>query len=538
MTRILVSKSYLITILLIAILFFHFLNNLLWLRIDNSVLRVCDGGWQMIEAIKFQVLSKRILNSGFSFLMEAQQLLYLFRAWPLTNWPSFIYFLSSLINPNHFSFFRTRLYINFIFYFLLIVSTYFLGKKCFNQRVGLKAAFLVSFYPAIYAFSRQFGLDFPLTSLTALCLCLLVYSENFSKRNYSLLFGLSLGIATLVKLQIMFFILTPLLYSIFKMFSKENKEELKSFANLILSFLFAYFLFSLYWGVKLKATFINFYEHAFFLYPFYKGEIVGANENMKIPIFSLRNITFYLRVLINHSSLCLFVLFTFALIFFLLNKKNKWHNFFFLSLLISYFILTFISVKWSRYALPILIFMAIISAWWLDNLKFKYLRIIISTGLVFYCIRVYLLSSWMVYDYFPIPDQFIQPRISDIGMFDAFYPHSQPPDPHNYIEELKRKGVISHIENKLKNGSIIKIKFGGDSVENPILFLYLYFQDYILNKKIYIQRDQDLDFRDADYVAMRERDLFIKEELLKDYRILSKIGEFVFLTKNEKGSLI
>ena len=524
------KKQYLIRILLLGILLFHFLNNFLWLRISNNIIQEgCDGMGHMIEAIRFQLAVKEIFHSHSLFLEKIAQVFSIFRTWPTQNWPPFIYFLSSLIEPNYFSFFHVRLYVNFIFYSLLILSTYFLGKKCFNWKIGLIAAFLVSFYPAIYAFSRQFGTDFPITSLTALCICLLVYSENFSKRTYCLLFGLSLGVATLVKLQIVFFLLAPLLYSIFKMLSKESKEKSKAFLNFFLSLSFAYLLFSLYWGIKLKSMFANFYEHAFSLYPFYKGKIVPTLGEAT-PIFSLKNITFYLKGLLYHSSLYLFALFAFAFIIFFLNKNNKWRGFFFSSFAVPYFILTFISVKWVRYELPLLIFMAIISAWLVDNLKFRFFKIIILGMIIFYSTGIYFLSSWRI-------DKNYYPRFCQS-------PYSCPPDSNDFIEVLKKKGIISCIENRLGKNDIIRIRHIGGNSLCIVGHLYLFFQSYILANKIDINRAVDFSsidnvdyiiaqlYRDnTDYIDSENGKLLYKKELFKKFRLLSEIKGIIFLEK-------
>jgi len=465
-------KKYIVIILLTAILTFHFLNNFIWLKKDNSISGV-DAYWHFIEIIKFQLAFRRIFHSSLPFFGKIAQLFSTFKRWPTMNWPPFYYLVSSLINPGHFYMLRLRLYANFIFYFILVLSTYFFGKKCFNRRVGLLASFLVSFYPSICAFSRQCGLDFPLTGLTALCVCLLVYSEDFSKINYSLLFGLSLGISTLVKLQVIFFLSAPLVYSIIRIFSKERKEKPRSLLNLILGLILAWLLFSLYWGFKLKDMIMDFYNQAFFLYPLYSGRqhVFGTQG---VPIFSLKNFTFYPAYLPYLSSLYLFGLFILGLIMFL-RGQNRLKAFFLSSLLVPCFILTFISVKWGRYEMPLLIFTAIISAWAVDNLESKYLKRIVTVGLLFYCVGMCLSSSWGWagnYNFSLLQDIWTQPPYR--------------PEPYDYIEEMRKEGVIVPIEDDLVRGKEVRIWFRGH-VEELIGSLYLFFQDYIFDDKIAIK---------------------------------------------------
>lgn len=515
---------------MLGIILFHFFNNFIWLKKDNLIYGP-DSSWHLIEVIKFHLAFKTILHSQASFFSKTEQLIHAFSNWQSFNWPPLIYFLSVLINPREVHPFYLRMYLNFIFYILLILSTFFLGKKCFNQRVGLIAAFLISFYPAVCAFSRHFGLDFPLLCLTTACVCLLVYSENFSKSGYSLLFGLSMGIATLVKLQVMFFLLVPLLYAILGIFREKNSKKLNTFSNFTLSFTAAFILFYLYWGNKLGFIFLNFCEHAFSLYPFYTGKITPA-LGTSIPIFSLRNITFYLESLLFHASLFPFILFIFALMAFLISK-NKWRFFFLLSLLIPYTIITFISVKWTRYALPLLVFMALISAWLIDSVRSRYLKAVILCALVFYCMRLVLLNSWSINNYVPVLYYFLKPTIKD-----AIFPGLYPPDSYDYTGELKRCGIIPYLEQELRDGKKIEIEFSGDNVEATMALLYLYFQDAIFNNRLDIRNRMNLDFQDADYIVMRDSDLLNKKELLKNYRILSRVKERVFLVKNEKDPLI
>lgn len=329
----------------------------------------------------------------------------------------------------------------------------------------------------------------------------------------------------------MFFLLVPLIYALSGIFREKNSEKLNAFSNFILSFTAASILFYLYWGNKLGFIFSNFYEHIFSLYPFYTDKITPALGTL-IPIFSLRNITFYLESLLFHASLFPFILFICALAAFLISK-NKWRFFFLLSLLIPYFIITFISVKWTRYALPLLLFMALISAWFIDSLKLRYLKPVILCVLVFYCMRLNLLNSWSINNYAPVPYHFLKPTIKD-----AIFPGLYPPDAHDYTAELKKDGVIPHIEQGLREGKTIRIEFGGDNVEHAIVLLYIYFQEAIFNNRIDIQKRPKLDFQGADYIVMQDSDFLNKKELLKNYRILSRVRERVFLIKNEKDSLI
>jgi hypothetical protein len=517
------NKKYWVMIILSGILLFHFLNNFIWLERDNYIYGA-DSRWHLIEAVKFHIKFTNIQHSQASFFEKTEQLIQTFRHWQAApNWPPLIYLLSASISPKEIHPFDLRLYINFIFYILLVLSTYFLGKKCFNRRAGLIAAFLVSFYPAVCADARQFGLDFPLLCVTAACICLLVHSENFSKRGYSLLFGLSLGMGMLVKLQIMFFLLVPLLYATVGIFRPKKGEILIRFSNFILSAIIAFGLFYLYWGDKIGDMLASFYDHVFLLYPFYtkNAQLIQPES---IPIFSWGSITYYLRGLLFQVSFPSFILFAGALGVFLFSK-NKWRNFFLLSLLVPYLIFSFISIKWVRYVLPLLPFIAIISGWLIDSIRLNYIRIPILCLLIFHSMGFYLLQSWMHTRFGSVLVFFSKFRTQDT-CFSKLY----PPDSFDYTGELKKAGIIPHIEQGLRVGKTMRVAFDGDNVEDAIVLLYFYFQDAILNGKITIQDKKSAGFQDADLIVTNP-EFLNKKDLLKNHKILYEKKRCVFLIR-------
>jgi Dolichyl-phosphate-mannose-protein mannosyltransferase len=517
------NKKLWVVMILAGILLFHFINNFIWFKKDNFV-TTTDANWHVIEALKFHIAYNKILHSHESLLEKTVEVIQTFRYWPTTNWPPMVYFLSAIICPQKMHLFFLRMYVNFIFYIVLVLSAYFLGKKCFNRGAGLIAAFLISFYPAVFALSRQFGLDFPLLCSTAVCLCFLLYSENFSKRGYSLLFGLSLGLGTLVKLQIMFFLLAPLLYAIGGIFRAKNSEKLNGFSNFILSSAIAFGLFSLYWGNRVGIMAQSLLDHVFIYYPLYKAG-TSLTSSASIPIFSLPNVVYYLEGLLAHVYLFPFILFLCAMAV-LFISKNKWRFFYLCSFLIPYFMISFISVKSTRYALPLLIFMAVLSGWLIDSIRLKYIKILTLCVLVFYAMNLYFLNSWTLERYVLVPRSFLKLLGGDMNLSNA-----HPPNAFDYTEELKKAGIIPYIEQKVGEGQIIRVEYQGVNVEDPIASLFIYFQNAIANGKISI-RVETSGFRDANFIVIREPDFFNKKDLFHGFRILARINGSVFLIKN------
>jgi hypothetical protein len=521
-------KKHIALFMLTGILLFHFTNNFLWSSQDG-VIEGIDCHWHVMETVKSHIALKKIFLSNLSFFEKSYQAVYIFSSWQTANWPPLFYFSSFLLNPCFVNKFCLRVYLNFIFFSLLIISTYFLGKKCFNKSVGLIAAFIISFYPAVYSLSRQFGLDFPLLCMTATCLCFLIYSEHFTNKKYSLLFGVSLGMATLIKLQVIFFILPPLLFEMWRIFHRKENVQFSTASNVILSFIITACLFSLYWGRKLIFTFVNFYDHCFFNYAFHLNKSQTPVRGTVLPVVSLANIRFYIESMVYHSSFYLFLLFVYSLVIFLVAKKNHWKSFYFFSLSCSYLIITVIACKWTRFALPILIFMAIISGFSLDQIKNKCLKGVILGSVILYCVYACVFNSWFNTHYCPVPRYFFKPMMKD-----AVFTFIRPPNKFSYINELERQGVIRNIEEKLCKEKVVMIAYGGVYINAFIEDLYLYFQESIFNNKIQIGRREHYGFENPDYIALDYSDFIADRQCWEKYRLLANIKGKVFLVKNEE----
>jgi hypothetical protein len=99
---------------------------------------------------------------------------------------------------------------NLIYMAILLLSVYGIGARMFGKHVGLLASCLVSLFPMSFSMTRYFYLDYALTAAVALSVYLLLLTNRFESRNYSLLFGLGLGLGMLIKWLLIFFLLGPL----------------------------------------------------------------------------------------------------------------------------------------------------------------------------------------------------------------------------------------------------------------------------------------------------------------------------------------
>ena len=90
--------------------------------------------------------------------------------------------------------------------------TYFLGRRLYDWRTGLVAAFLFSFYPAVYLpVPRTYYVDIALTAIVLIALSCLLRTNSFRNRRVSLVFGVALGLAALTKNAFIIMTIGPIL---------------------------------------------------------------------------------------------------------------------------------------------------------------------------------------------------------------------------------------------------------------------------------------------------------------------------------------
>jgi 4-amino-4-deoxy-L-arabinose transferase-like glycosyltransferase len=117
--------------------------------------------------------------------------------------------------------------VQLLFSAILLGSVYGLGVQLFDRRVGLWAAGCVMLLPGLYRYRLEFLLDYPLTAVVTLSFCCLtawrhqgLKVEGFNRQAanqrkgwlWAAVFGLSLGLALMVKQTALFFLLTPMLW--------------------------------------------------------------------------------------------------------------------------------------------------------------------------------------------------------------------------------------------------------------------------------------------------------------------------------------
>ena len=195
------SKTQAIALALLALLIvFHLLNNLVW-RMANQVIFAMDRMFHQVTSLAY-----------YDILRESVNLRTLFDA---LTWSDYYPPLVHLTATAFYKLFGVSMDVaalsNSLYLVLFILAVYGIGERLRGPWTGLLAAFVVSTLPIIFSMSRYLYVDYALTSLVALNVCLLLRSDRFARKGYALLYGLSLGLGMLAKWTFIAFTIAPLL---------------------------------------------------------------------------------------------------------------------------------------------------------------------------------------------------------------------------------------------------------------------------------------------------------------------------------------
>ncbi len=248
----------------------------------------------------------------------------------------------------------TALLTNLLYFIVLVVSAFFIGKKLKNWKSGVLLAFILSTLPILNDIIREYLIDFSLLSLVALSYCFLLYSENFKNKLFSILFGISLGLGLLLKWTFIIYLLVPIYYSI-------KKAKKKDYQNIIISFIIGLFLASLWYVPKFNSV---------------VGKLIqnSASQGDSSGI-SFHGVTYYLSPIINGLSFFYFIIFIY-----LLYKTKDFTGLY--NILFIYSIFTLLPNKDIRYVVPIFLFISIYLVRNISFKKHKLITVIVVVGLL------------------------------------------------------------------------------------------------------------------------------------------------------------
>ena len=247
------------------------------------------------------------------------------------------------------------------FYFILLLSTYHIGKLVKSPAAGTIALFIVGTSTSIITYSRQLLLDMPVIALSNLTLLFLL--RKVSNKNLFLL-GLFIGLSLLIKQTPILFIVIP-----FIIYIANLKQKDKAFIPIITTLSLV--------------SFYYFRMNNFYIQTASSLQVIGRYSSLiNMKFFNLLDYIFLdgIRQLYYVSvGKIYFWIFLFSLIFFIVKyKKSKRYLIILTWIIIPYLILSIIPLQGFysyQSAIPIL---GVLSGYLiveLPKMKYKYLTV-------------------------------------------------------------------------------------------------------------------------------------------------------------------
>lgn len=254
---------------------------------------------------------------------------------------------------------------NVIFIAILIFSTYYIGKRLRNATTGIMASCIVLTFPMIIGHSRLYWLDFPLTCWVALGICLLLYSDYFKNRLFSILLGIGCGFGVLIKQPFFFFLLGPAGFVLYR--SLRQRPDSRTVRNIFIACGIT-LIIALSWHLPNLRTKIGYFIMV-------NSDTLSDAAN-RGDLLNFRGLIFNLQML-NTALLhrFYFYLFIICAAFFVRLKKNRDEYILLLWLIVPYLFFALLNVPRSaRYAMPVLPAVALLISITINRLPGAYLR--------------------------------------------------------------------------------------------------------------------------------------------------------------------
>ncbi len=272
---------------------------------------------------------------------------------------------------------------NIVFVAILVFSIYGIGARLWSRRVGLLASILVLATPMLAMQFKEFQIDAPLTAWVALTIYVLLRTQAFRSRRWSIVLGIVLGLGMLLKWTFIFIVGLPLAYAAIQagIYAFKHKDW-QVLTNLVLASLLGYLIMSPWYWLNLK----NIYHDVVF-----NATTAGLDDP---PVGSLASNIWYINVLVNvQLYLVPTILFVVGSVVMVLKRAAIRQNLYPILLVVGcfgFFVLT--RNKDARYTLPLLTGVGIIACYWVDYLKVS-ARWLVAAGIVAYSAFIFVSVS-------------------------------------------------------------------------------------------------------------------------------------------------
>ena len=231
---------------------------------------------------------------------------------------------------------------------LTLVSLFLLGRRLFDGSTGLLAALLFGAAPFVVYSGTNFQLDLPLAAMVSLALLLLVRTDDFSRRSWSIVLGLALALGMLVKPPFAVYLFPPLVLVIARAFRARDRG--RRGLNLAVALLLGGFFSIPWYGPRLFGLPMQVANRAF-----KQAAQAGSPET-----FTASSLLFYPRTLLYMFGLLAGLLFVWGLV--ALARQRDARGLLWTASLVPFGFLLLIQNKNLRYVLPLLPVAALIGA--------------------------------------------------------------------------------------------------------------------------------------------------------------------------------
>ena len=203
---------------------------------------------------------------------------------PLTSLPLYLVF-----GPSRLATYMT----NTLYLLFLLSGVYLLAAFVYGRRAGLLAAFVMATFTATINYSRDYLLEFPAAAFATLGMYALMRSAEFRHRSWCLTFGVLAGLTVLTKTMTGVFFVGPVLWGIGRSLW-QRRFDAAMLTNGLLALSTGALVAGIWWGPNLRTA---------LGYLLYYGFQEGANPYRGgAAIFTLENVSYYARMLVNHGT--------------------------------------------------------------------------------------------------------------------------------------------------------------------------------------------------------------------------------------------
>jgi len=265
-----------------------------------------------------------------------------------------------------------------LFFVLLIICVYGIGKTLANKKTGIMAAYICSFFPFIYKTSVQFNLELATAALSCLVILIIFNSGKINRFAYCTMLSAAVIAAGLTRQLIFLFVIGPLIYHLI---IRKKEDELiwrKSIFDIVVSFAVSIIILLLcyYWDINTFAALIS-----------------KADKKGLMPPSALNSAVFhafyYLRAIPIQINWFYFLFFIFAVL--MLIAEKSYFKYFFLSWFIPpILVLSLVYNKFPEFTIANLPAIALAIAWAIDAVKnikikkaFEFTAVVIGMCLYF-----------------------------------------------------------------------------------------------------------------------------------------------------------